>query len=177
MSIHKLPNVLIFNSVFLADLMSNDDLFINKYTQALDNSAKPVDTKVYTKLPDVFTTLNNWPQNTNLACWNCDRRFKTRPHISITSIAASSGSYKYARDGVFCSPNCVEAYHLMHFKGQELDDRKKFYRIWFRECFGKDLFVILPSPPKTIMKKYCGDTGLSDEEYGAKIKDLLNLET
>jgi len=134
-----------------------------------------------------FSCLADWKTSTNLACWNCTLKFKTRPWFIplswTTQVESAETKYKIIHnfsDGVnkiekkyvkpfgnFCSPNCAV---LFLSETKDIADSLKpnylslLYLLYY-EFTGKRTSFIKPALPKHKMVKFCGSEGISEEEY------------
>jgi hypothetical protein len=171
----RLNNIITIKGVFLADLEEIDALYEVRPISAHE-FVECVRENVYTNysaIPKRFTTVSEWPKMTNLKCWVCDRTFTTYPKfIPIAKeITFERGSERvsWISEGNFCEWNCVidhirtrkpknNQWDLEHNTGQIASIFEK-----------KKISLIVPSPPKTEMKQYCGENGITERQYSEKI--------
>jgi len=156
-----MDNVLFLQGVFVDDLESNEK-----------GTAAPVPHEVkseikYEKLPMIFKGLNSWSKSTNLHCWNCYRRFDTRP-IFVPSDLQRDGSMSV--EGVMCTFACAAAYINAHYDNGELWDRHylllQLYKI-FTGVLVPDLAV---APDIYEMVQFGGH--ITQEEYYRELEGL-----
>lgn len=99
---------LFINGVFIKDCMTLDDLFeqkfINKFT---DNH---IEKKIYDKIPNTFTAVDNWIKKTNLKCWSCHLNFDTMPIFIPKLIENMNNSLIMYTKGCFCNFSCAMNY-------------------------------------------------------------------
>ena len=128
--------ILFLQGVFKSDCDKIEDFFHDKLLN--DNNSS---SKIYDKIPMIFTNLDSWPKTINLLCWNCKRTIKGRPWFepqSIDPICTKNvgeiltskqlirnyiynNNYYINVKGCFCSPNCVMRY--IHTYSKNLADR------------------------------------------------------
>lgn len=139
-----------------------------------------------TPLPRKFTTVDSWPRESSLQCWWCDLVGSDYPkfvplgarieYISADFLDPTDESGRVIATetaephGNFCTWNCVVAYILEKYpQEQSWDLIESVKRI---ECLFSDhkKFQILPSPPRTERREFCGSGGLTIAEY----KDAIN---
>lgn len=183
-----IDGILFLQGVFKNDCDKIEDFF---HERLLGGSA---DAKFYDKIPLTFTSLNEWPKETNLLCWNCNRVPKSRPWFEPQSIdPVSKGSHgifvpydKLVRNqqqteycvnvkGIFCSCHCVMRHILVTSKN--LADRlnKISMLLFIHEIFtGRRVSDIEPSPHVTEMVQYGGS--LSESEYQKKIEEMSTIK-
>ncbi|QJX71563.1 hypothetical protein F-LCD7_0314 [Faustovirus] len=129
----------------------------------------PVSVELYKSLPARFTNLQSWPTSCNLKCWSCDRMFNTRP-LFAPRDPQPDGSY--APDGVFgdwpCVARYIEDYH---------PEDKYVYNALLLEVYYIFTGIRVEKIPlgyrKTIMKQYCGESGVSLTEFDEMTKALM----
>lgn len=78
-----LQGTLFLRGVYKKDCKRIEDMFQDKL---MSENVKLQETKIYDKIPVCFTSLETWPQSTNLACWRCSRTFKNRPWFEANTI-------------------------------------------------------------------------------------------
>jgi len=77
--------------------------------------------------------------------------------------------------GVFCTPNCAQAYIETVFRGEPSRyDKERYLRILVHIVTGRKTERVTPSPPKTIMEQYRGTGGITYMEYRERINELSN---
>lgn len=164
MSKYRKPNILILPGIREEDLESDDDIFNSKFTEGLEEIET---TNVfYESLPDMFYSLEQWPESTNLHCWTCDLQFVGRPWFIPERIYDQGGKLSAIKPkGCFHSPNCAQSYIDKNYSGLEHDDKTSGLLLIYKIFTGKSIRVIKPSYPKTLMRKYIGQNGISSEEY------------
>jgi len=177
-----LDGVLFLQGVFKKDYRKIEDIFQDRLMGDITN-----ETKIYDKLPVIFTSLQTWPKSTNLKCWNCSLGFKTRPWFEPQSIEPISEgtignlpcqtttsikkSISVPTKGCFCSANCVAAYISLHTKSLSEQHNKMSMLKYIYEIFtGKLPTYIHPSPSPTELIQYGGD--ITESEYRQKIEAL-----
>ena len=183
----SIGGVLFLQGVFKTDCDRIEDFF---HDRLLHGSSKP--TKMYDKLPIVFTGLDTWPTQTNLSCSNCTLAIHSRPWFEPQSInPVSTGpvgnytvsctvrkitnTYNINTKGCFCSANCVMR-NILNFS-KSMSDRidKIFMLLFVYEIFtGVKIQSIEPSPQFTELMQYGGDK--TETELRKIIDDLNNVQ-
>ena len=180
-----IDGILFLQGVYLKDCKKVEDFF---HERLLHDSH--IETKMYEKIPLVFTGIETWLKSTNLLCWVCNRSFKGRPWFEPLSIdPLCKGKVGIFLDsmqvknqikkdnfcinirGNFCSPNCVMRHIITNTK--DMSDRlnKIFMLKFVYELFtGIKINNIHPSPPHTEMIQYGGSKSV--QEYQKIIEDL-----
>lgn len=133
----------------------------------LDNDIEP---EIF-EIPVEFTGFDTWIKQTPALCWQCDCRIQSMPLFmpdTINNIAPISMDVH----GQFCSFPCVQAYINEKYIGQNRSTKSRMLRILAKLYYNKTIDVIPTPPAKTIMRKYCGSGGLTEEEYMKKIEDI-----
>jgi hypothetical protein len=145
------------------------------------------------ELPNIYTDIDNWPKSTNLACWYCSLCFKGKPWfipVAWTRGVIDREKVTYdinlnfpqsdqciettiiRTDGNFCSPFCAKRY-IEEYKKYTPNIRKKNINMLHYQCeqfLGYNPNYIPSAPDKTKMKKYCGESGITESEYQKLIK-------
>ena len=187
LSVTNLPTcegILFLQGVFKKDCKRMEDMFRDR----LMNENITVEKKVYDHIPTHFTSIQKWPNSTNLLCWHCSRSFKSRPWFEPQSIEPISEgvvgkaetnikvlvnrkTVSISVKGMFCTCNCVRA-HIDLYTKDVIDHTNKISMLKFLyEIFsGKSVPDIQPSPPRTEMVTYGGE--LTEYEYQKKIDSL-----
>lgn len=172
-TVYKRPNIMFLPNVFEKDITHDDHIFDDKFSETVAYEASVPEIQHYTSIPATYTTLDKWITVTNLCCWNCDRQFKNRPIFVPDSIYFTKNAERIMDvNGVFCSFNCAQKYIDEKYKGPSRDDRTKFLQILFKDFYGYRAPIIKPAPEKTKMKKYCGEKGVTADEYQKMIEEL-----
>lgn len=179
--------VLFLQGVFKKDCKRMEDMFREKIIVENTNDRE---TKLYDKIPVIFTSLNDWFKSTNLHCWFCSRTFKNRPWFEPQSIEPvseisngailSNAELKKSVNikklsivvhGIFCTCNCVRSYIELHTRDMsEKLNKIAMLKMVYYIFMGKNIPDIQPSPPPTEMIQYGGS--LSPGEYQQKIDNL-----
>lgn len=174
------PNILRLAGITLADYTSVEDVADERLLDqcgasavgsddAADEASYPPD-----RIPHRFTTLAEWPHNTNLRCWQCNFTFDDRPKFVPTYVRESErGGVDIGVRGNFCTFNCAELWIEIEYAGQ-LDQQ---WRAQDALCIVYFLFTghrvsrILPAPRHTRMRQY-GDGDWSEETFWTVLRSL-----
>lgn len=131
----------------------------------------------YIALPKFFKTVEDWPQQSNLKCWHCNRTPKSTPKfIPMQPIITADNSTIYPVHGHFDTWNCAVAYAIYH--STSASNRKDSLQLIVEVEFifsGVKKYKIEEAPSPTEMIEYCGNGGITEDEYGEKI-DQINKE-
>lgn len=180
-------NILIIKGIRLSDIRSIDDMFddliIDNHNESIlmrdaDHiGSKPSNVIInegvkkiaYKANPTQFTTVENWPQTSNCKCWHCDRYFESVPWCTIAGIAGNNAECDPLitnRDN-FCGDRCAYAYLIGKYKGAyQREDMIGLFKIFYRRLTQTPMpDNIRPAAPKTRMVYYCGEMGVSSDEY------------
>lgn len=82
----KSDGILFLQGVFKKDCQKIEEMFRNKIISETNTGNNNSDTKIYDKIPVIFTNLNDWPKYTNIPCWYCMRNYKGIPWFMPQSI-------------------------------------------------------------------------------------------
>jgi hypothetical protein len=130
---------------------------------------------VYTQIPPMFQSVDAWPKMSNRKCWTCDLVPSDYPKFVPMNPTYKHGQLSYDAHGHFNTWNCAVEYVMTKIPQNNRGDILSYIYDIAGLFSGKPRAKILPAPPKTLMRAYCGDSGLSPEEYMEKI-DELNAE-
>ena len=166
----KISYLLRFDGVCLDDLKitTSMNFLVDKTKQT-----EPI--TFYTKIPNKFTSVDSWPTSSTFKCWECDLLPLSYPKfIPKNPTFCENGEDSCDPYGHFCEWNCAVRYveNNSEFNTANRWDYLESIRLFESKFTGVLRQKILPSPPKTIMKQYCGDKGLTVEEYRTKINTL-----
>lgn len=126
-------------------------------------SIKQPSVSLYTPIPKHFTSVANHPKFTNLKCWNCDLNFDTYPCFIPTNLEyGADGRIECGIEGNFHSWNCAASGAKSTRNKVELGDALAAIKL-VAALFGVANVSLAPS--KILRKEYCGDDGLTREEY------------
>lgn len=159
----KQNNLVVIHGIVMADL----DLIQTHAPQVHDNSM------MYDCIPDKFISVELWPKSTNLKCWQCDAIPDSYPKfIPINPEKTINGEDTCGVKGNFCEWNCAIDYVMCRVYGDERNDTLKLISLFEYKFSGRYRIKIPPSPPKTLMKNYCGANGITRAEWIARLKKI-----
>lgn len=160
----KRTNLLILQGIYPEDFDKNN------------NKEKDSNKSVYTNIPKCFIDVESWPKESNLRCWECDQLNDSYPKFipcNIETIYCNGKTKQICETyGHFDTWNCAISYILKEFPQNKKWDTLQLLYI-FESKFSNNRKKKIPkAPPKTIMKQYCGDKGITIQEYKERIKQL-----
>lgn len=149
-------------------LVSKDDFM--EYKEILESEVTVGEQ--YDKIPSIFTNLDSYPEHTNLACWNCDRLFDTRPIFVPSSITQNDNDkIEIQVHGNFCSFNCAMSYIILNYPRSLIEYKKRLCYLY--EIFNKKkVYDIQPAHSKIVQQKYGGNT--TSQQYNIMMDQLKN---
>ena len=134
-------------------------------------SHRPSVTSIYTQLPRRFTGVENWPARSNLKCWHCDDIPENYPKFIPVEPEFVDGRRECWVLGHYCEWECAAA-DVSNQLPQSLR-----YDAHDLICIFESIFslrprksIIVPAIPRTTMRAYCGDNGLTLSEWKHKVK-------
>lgn len=164
----KRSNILLLTGINPADIINaNYDVVVQKRI-----------VKHYDEIPRKFTSVITWPNSTELLCWNCSLQFHDqRPafvplHAEINKNNTGYRKIECDVHGNFCSWNCAWSYTINNFSKHEQWDIHRTMCFLHEMFTGRHINKIEPAPPKTLMKEYSGNNGITKQEYLALFKQL-----
>jgi hypothetical protein len=174
------PQLLFLKNVVMADCKDVTDQFNERILAESEMPMFDAQTIIlnYDKIPNRFTSIENWPTKTNLRCWYCTLKHSNVPIFIPTIISEMDGSIEVL--GTYCSFSCMVAdiptYYNIH-KQWEITEKAK---ILYRKFYGRIVSSIPPSLPKSNLELYGGK--MTVEEYtrhlaklGKQIRDNSEL--
>lgn len=179
------PYILYLKGVSLNDIISIEDIFNQEIIEADNVDEEPEDLKkggfdcdgMWDKIPSTFTSLDNWPKQTNIRCWYCTLKFKSVPWFIIKSITQNAGGKVMNVTGNFCSCGCLMGFVKKNYsKREHFDIYHNVYSL-YTIMTGKKKLTILESPDIYNLKFYGGS--MSIEKYKEELEkvNLLNMNS
>lgn len=173
------PYILFLKGVSLDDIISIEDLFNKEIIEAdrniiISNDKKKEEELLWDKIPQTFTSLENWPKNTNIRCWFCTLKFKSVPWFIIKSISNTQDGKVMNVKGNFCSCGCLMGFVKKNYSNREHFDIYHNVYTLYTILTGKKKMTIKPSPDIYNLKLYGGD--MTIEEYREELErvNILN---
>ena len=166
------PKFLFIYNVFIKDCMSIGDLFEQKFISKITNTTN--NTINYKKLPTIFTSKEEWVQQTNIKCWYCHLNFDNMPIFIPKLIEKKDGDISIYTNGCFCSFSCAMSYINLYNK--DICDRVNVeQKLKFLYSFIYDINIshIKESPSIYNLKHYGGTYTI--DEYKTLIKSLNKI--
>jgi hypothetical protein len=153
---YKIPNILNLSGITLEDYIPLEDVADDRLL-AEDDEVNVSHIYPYNSIPQIFTSINKWPESTNLCCWSCGFKFDTIPIFIPTYIRETNDSVEIGVKGNMCSFNCAELW----IESTNIS-REERHKLQTNLCFlyyiitGKRISYIKPSPCKTNLLQYGG---------------------
>lgn len=164
----KKTNLLILRGVFPGDFTT--DVFHEKKTVLKEKI--PESDIVYTEIPKKFTGVKSWITFSNLHCWECGLVPSGYPRFIPLHPERSGGEDTCDVYGHFCEWNCAVAFATKEFSRERQPDILNTILLFESKFSGQRKKKIMPCPPKTEMKQYCGNKGLTVEQWKSKLVQL-----
>lgn len=170
---YKRPNILTLTDISLDDYISFEEAVEKKMYNDEDKIENKNIIYSYNKIPQLFTTLNDWITNTNLNCWSCTFTFNTVPKFIPIYIREINDSVEIGVFGNMCSFNCAELWIETHYSSRE-EMRKLQNNLYYLYYLftGKRISFIKPALCKTNLLQYGGS--MNEEEFIQHMKELEN---
>lgn len=166
-SLVKCANLLVLRNIYPEDFTHENDERDIKIKQV-----EPLD--AYDEIPGRFTSVEKWPSFSNLKCWECDQLPVSYPRfVPINPEKDENGNDICDVLGNFCEWNCAVRYTTKEIPKEQQWDTLRMICVFESKFSGIYKEKIMPSPPKTLMRAYCGRHGLTPREYKEKI-ELIN---
>ncbi len=159
--------------IFLSDIVVVDQIFTDKILEQMDNTDdQTIEMIIYKANPTKFTTRERWPKSSNCKCWNCDNLFTTTPwFVPQDYYVNTKGEDEMTTIGNFCSEFCAQKYIDDKFKKDNTYRSKvSMMNVLYQKMTGGKIEKIYPALDRTIMKQYCGEDGISQEDYIKRVK-------
>ena len=133
--------------------------------------------EVYTEVPKRFTSVETWPQFSNLKCWVCSRLPDSYPKFIPIYPERSERNNTDSCDpyGNFDTWNCAVRYIERELPESQRPDLMRLTCLFESKFTGRRREKIMPAPTPALMKDYCGNNGISQLEYQQMI-DRLNQD-
>ena len=132
--------------------------------------AKSVPTQtVHTEIPSTFRTATEWSKIfSNRLCWMCGL-----PPTSYPKFIPENPRLEHDEDVCdvrthFCEWTCVSRYVHREYPRERIADVMKTVCLFESKFSGRIREIIPQALPHTIMKPYCGDSGLTPAQYREK---------
>jgi hypothetical protein len=158
MEIKKSLNIITLRGVNLKELIAS-------------TTTQKVVEKKYTEIPKQFTSVDNWPKSSNLKCWECDLIGDSYPRFIPIYPQYRTPNEPNEQNQPICDVlghfddwSCVARYIVREYPRNKADMLAAI-------CIFEALFSghkkdkIMPCLSKTKMQDYCGESGLTIEQY------------
>ena len=159
---------LILTGVFMRDL----DKISAQLTSSIPSQTVE-SVSIFTPLPSRFTGVDTWPKTSNRLCWSCDLIPRDYPRFIPMNMAEVDGHEVCDAYGHFNTWNCAVRYINRELQPEQRECARRRISIFEAMFSGKYKEKIVEAPNKVIMKAYCGDVGITPQQYCDRI-DALN---
>ncbi len=165
----------IYKFLFLQGVYKQDcQLMEDKFHERLLENTMTVETKIYDKIPAIYSGISTWPKKSNLLCWFCHLGFKSIPwfeplYIEMFNegdVGKLNNKLSECRDirircigvsGVYCSCSCVVAHIMSHVHNMsDRQEKLEILKLVYTEFTGQEAADLVPSYPPTEMVQYGG---------------------
>ena len=128
----------------------------------------------YTEMPKKFVNVESWIPMSNLKCWECDQIPISYPKfIPVNPEVDKDGNDICDVYGHFCEWNCAVRYAMKELAEQQQSwDTLQLIYLFESKFSGQKKVKIMPCPPKTLMKEYCGQSGLTTKQWRDELEAL-----
>jgi hypothetical protein len=162
------PTVLFIKGVFQEDCTQIDDIFEEQLLQEAFDTEKVI----FDNIPIILSSLDEYPESSNIKCWHCDLTFDGRPVLLPDIIEKHKDTYKLSIYAGCCSFACGMAYISLYFpkvteKFAKIDMLKLLYKL----LNGKTPIIMKKAPSRHIMIHY-GKEITSISEYRQQVQLL-----
>lgn len=155
-------NILFLKGVFLKDCTDVEDLFENELMETVELTKHQIEykePKIYDKIPQIFTTKENWVKKNNILCWYCNLDFQTMPIFIPENILKNDNGTYMEVFGNFCSFACAQTYidtNIEYNSSKKKWEAQEFLKLLNRLLYGSKKDIIYKAPIKYIMEQYGG---------------------
>ena len=123
------------------------------------------DVKEYTKIPEIFTTMEEWPKKCNMLCYTCTAVIGTVP-LFIPASIEETGIPRFDTT-IYCSPSCtVSKINTLSNKSLYL----KYLRILIQRMIDVYIVMLESSEDRSVINIYGGV--LQSHVYQERIREL-----
>lgn len=147
------------------------------YPKDFVQDAKPptANRVIYTEIPKRFTSVASWIKSSNLRCWECSMKFAGYPKFIPVNPENDGIGDSCDVFGHFCEWNCAVRFAQREIPGAALWDTLRLISIFEAKFTGKMRKKILPAPSRTLMKQYCGHSGITKDQWRNRM-EAVNIE-
>jgi hypothetical protein len=166
--------------------LENESYGVNPYYETIvketDSSTYAIidSNSSYKALPKIFTDMDSWPKTADLLCWECSLGHKNVPVFiptQMTTTINNSGEETITMTtyGHFCSFPCACKYLNNKFSREVVWG--DYYHLLRMLCslftgIPTNKIYLSPGPDKTERREYCGESGISVQEFSKKVQDI-----
>ncbi len=119
----------------------------------------------FDSIPEKFVSIDDWPKETNLSCWQCKRTFKTRPFALVTSTmnAGLKIAVEMNTMGNLCSTDCAGTLLDVCERNPETRWRiEKMTCILYRKLTGRPISELPRARPFSDLEQFGGRLSVDD---------------
>ena len=123
----------------------------------------------HTEIPSVFTSAQEWSKIfSNRLCWMCGLPPTSYPKFIPENPRVERGEDVCTVNTHFCEWTCVARYVHREYTPDRVADVMQTVCLFESKFSGRLREVIPQALPHTLMKPYCGDSGLTPAQYREK---------
>ncbi len=142
-------------------------MFILRGIPKHEKKAMVVEEKEYTRIPDKFTTIDEWPKKCNILCYSCTAPIDGTP-LFIPAIIETDCIPK-VDNTLYCSPTCACHRINKDFVGNK-DAYLRFLRTLILRMTGVYIEVFEAWEDISIMSAYGGN--MSSQIYQNRLREM-----
>ena len=131
------------------------------------------DRQIYIDMPTTWYPGCSWPNESNLKCWICDEIPSGPPRFIPAEYCMINGRESSGVLGHFDSWICAALYIKQNFPVEKRADMMQALCIVESSFSGKRKLIIPECVPKTRLKEYCGNSGLTRTARDALNDNLI----
>lgn len=160
-------DLLIIKGVFPDEFHKKNPVYLDKTQSA------PL--REYVAIPKVFRCAAEWKKiSTSLHCWECGLSISSYPKFVPENPRFENDIDICDVNGAFCEWGCVIRYIQTYIPREQQSDYLQSVSIFESKFSGKYREYIAPNASRLELKKYIGESGLTEAEFREKNIQLAN---
>lgn len=158
-------NLLVLKGLRIEDFAEKISIFDAK----LPSIESSNNVQSYTDIPTKFTSVAEWVKiHSNRACWMCNLSPVSYPKFIPENPRLEGGNDVCDVRTHFCEWTCVARYVAREYPKSRIADVMQTVCLFESKFSGRLRCVIPEALPHTIMKPYCGTSGITAVQYREK---------